>query len=198
MKKVAGLNYGETFEFVTPFGKALPSPTLECAEVAIFLRVTFASWYGLPFFMTTTDHQGVRVYFGHFGARTATGRYTNMPSFKTAYKDYSNMPASEYQANWPKDSKLRAKKLAGNDDDNMDYIFPGAKAGGYFDEIYLNKRVGHFVCLLLDYFGSANVANSRNTYNLKPQSLRVGDVLVERWQASGIGHTLVVLSLIHI
>ena len=194
MKKIPAKSYGETFELTTPWGKVLPAPSLECAEVAMFMRVTFAAWYGLPFYMTTTDTEGTRVYFGHFGARTASGRYKNTPLYKSYYKDYSNQTPAQYQANWPKDDKLRQKALAGGNDIS-DVLAPGGTSGLYFDEIHLNKRAGHFTMLLLVYFGSANLANSRNTYNLKPEALRMGDVLVERWQAQGIGHTLLVKSV---
>ena len=191
MKKIPAKTYGDSFELTTPWGKVLPAPSLECAEVAIFTRFTFASWYGLPFYMTSTDGEGTRVYFGHFGARTATGRYKNTPLYKTQYKDHSNLSPAEYGANWPKDEKLRAKILHGGGD-TSDVLVPGGTSGLYFDEIFLNKRVAHWGLLLLDYFGSANLANSRNTYNVKAEALRTGDVLVERWQANGIGHTLLV------
>ena len=47
---------GKTFRLKTPFGdKSLPAPTLECAEVAYFMRATFASWYNLPFFVKGWD-----------------------------------------------------------------------------------------------------------------------------------------------
>lgn len=192
MKKEQGVDgWYDTFRLTTPWGKELPTPKLECSEVAMFLRIAFASWYGLPFYMTSTDSQGTRVYFGHFGARTLTQRYKNTPRYGTAYKDYSQMTPEQYNAAWPRDTGLRAKGLSGGSDD-VEFIEPGAKAGAYFDEIFLNKRVGHFLMLMLDYFGSMNLANSRNTFNLKPQSVSQGDVLVERWQTNGIGHTLVV------
>ncbi len=182
---------GDTFEMTTPWGKTFKSPKLECAEVAMFLRLTFAAWYNLPFYMTTTDSEGKRVYFGHMGAVTANGRYKNMPKYKSYYKDHTD---SYSGGAWPEDSKLRSKGLYGGGDE-MDYIFEGAKAGAYFDEVHLNKRVGHFALHLLSYFGSINLANPRNTYNLKPEALDEGDVLVKRWQAQGIGHVLVVKSV---
>lgn len=193
MKKIPGHSTwgGDTFELTTPWGKTLPAPKLECAEVAMFLRVTFAAWYNLPFYMTTTDQSGTRVFFGHMGSITGSGVYKNMPRYKAVYKDHSALTPAQYQANWPKDTSLRNKGLYGGGDD-MSYLFEGAKAGGYMDEVHLNKRVGHFTLHLLSYFGSANLANSRNTFNLKPEALREGDVLVERWQKQGIGHTLVV------
>jgi hypothetical protein len=192
MERAAGNNtYYETYTFTTPWGKTLPAPKLECAEMAIFMRATFAAWYELPFYMTAVDGDGTRVYFGHFGARTKTSRYKNTPKYGHWYQDHSDMSAEQALANWPKDEKLRAKGLYGGGDD-MDWLFPGAKAGAYFDEIHLNKRVGHFTTLLLAYFGSMHLAGSRNTFNLKPESLREGDVLVKRWQKRGIGHTLIV------
>ena len=194
MKKIPAVSYGDTFEMMTPWGKSLPAPKLECAEVAMFLRLTFAAWYDLPFYMTTVDAQGKRVYFGHMGAITSTGRYKNMPRYKRYYADHSGMSPAQYQADWPEDAKLRSKGLYGGGD-SMPFIGEGAKAGAYFDEVHLNKRVGHFALHLLSYFGSINLASSRNTFNLKPEALSPGDVLVERWQKKGIGHTLVTKSV---
>ncbi len=184
--------YYDTFTLTTPWGKTLPAPKLECSEVAMFLRIAFASWYELPFYLTGTDSNGTRVYFGHFGARTKSERYKNTPNYALQYKDYSSMTAEQLAAQgWPKDTKLRAKGLIPSDD-QMDFVEPGAHAGAYFDEVFLNKRVGHFLVLVLDYFGSMHLADSRNTFNLKPDAIRAGDVLLERWQKNGIGHTLVI------
>ncbi len=189
--------YYETFTLTTPFGdKTVPAPKLECAEMAIFLRATFAAWYELPFYLTATDSKGKRVYFGHFGARTKTSRYKKTPLYGRWYKDYSHMTAEDIAAQgWPRDEKLRSRGLYGGGDE-MPFIEEGAKAGAYFDEIHLNKRAGHFLRLVLAYFGSMHLASGRNTFNLKPESVREGDVLLERWQRSGIGHTLVVKSVI--
>jgi len=182
----------DTFTLTTPWGKELPAPKLECAEMAIFLRVTFAAWYQLPFYLTASDSKGTRVYFGHFGARTKTQRYKKTPKFGHWYADYSDWTAERLaQEGWPHDDKLRGRGLHGGGDD-MDFLFEGARAGAYFDEVHLNKRVGHFMRLVLAYFGSMHLASSRNTFNLKPESVREGDVLVHRWKKSGIGHTLVV------
>ena len=59
---------GTSFTVITPYGLELPAPVLECAEVAMFLRVAFASWYGLPFYMTASS-DGSPIYIGHFGFR---------------------------------------------------------------------------------------------------------------------------------
>lgn len=193
MERTAGYNtWFETFTMKTPWGKTLPAPKLECAEMAMFLRITFAAWYNLPFYLTSVDSKGTRIYFGHFGARTAYARYKTTPNFGLSYKDYSDMTAADIAAEgWPRDEKLRAKGLYGGGDD-MPFIGEGAKAGTYFDELHLNKRVGHFLTLTLAYFGSMHLASARNTFNLKPEAVAAGDVLVERWQRNGIGHTLVV------
>jgi len=187
--------YYETFTLTTPWGKEVPAPKLECAEMAIFLRVTFAAWYELPFYMTAVDGEGTRVFFGHFGARTVSQRYKNTPKYAQYFADYSDWSASKLEAEgWPRDEKLRSRGLYGGGDD-MPFIEEGARAGAYFDEIHLNKRAGHFMRLILAYFGSMHLAGSRNTYNLAPEAVREGDVLVERWQRRGIGHTLVVKSV---
>ncbi len=193
MERTAGHDtWFDNFIIETPWETTVPAPKLECAEMAMFLRITFAAWYNLPFYLTSTDSKGVRVYFGHFGARTKNARYKKTPLFGKWYADHSAMTAAEVAANgWPQDAKLRAKGLYGGGDD-MPFIGEGARAGAYFDELHLNKRVGHFLNLTLAYFGSMHLASSRNTFNLKPEALTAGDVLVERWQRRGIGHTLVV------
>jgi hypothetical protein len=79
----------DTFVLTTPFGKALPGPSLECAEQAMFLRISFAAWYELPFFMEAVDRHGARIYFGHNGVRTASGRHASTPEYAIAFKDFS-------------------------------------------------------------------------------------------------------------
>ena len=56
---IAGADgYSQTVELTTPWGKTLPSPALECAEMALFLRITFAAWYELPLFFESQDSTG--------------------------------------------------------------------------------------------------------------------------------------------
>ncbi|HUH02351.1 MAG TPA: PPC domain-containing protein, partial [Kofleriaceae bacterium] len=66
------------------------------------------------------------------------------------------------------------------------------------DEIHLNKRAGYFTMLTINYLGSMNLADSANTYNIVPEAVRAGDVVLERWQRSGIGHTLVVKEVVEL
>ena len=192
MEKRDAESYGSTLTFRTPFGKNLPAPSLECAEVALFLRATFASWYNLPFFVEARDSRGKRLYLGHFGFRTADGKYANSANFKTAYADYSGEAELWDQRGWPRDERLRKRRLGGSQDDEQPALGEGAHAGTYFDEIYLNKRTGYFMVYLLSYFGSVNLADPSNTFNIKAKSILPGDVLIKRWQRRGIGHALIV------
>jgi len=185
----------QTVVLTTPWGKQLPSPALECAEMSIFLRITFAAWYELPFYLEAMDAQGRRIYFGHNGVRTSAGRYARSPEFAVAYADQTSLPPSEWQAHWPRDPGLRARHVAGGTDEQP-MIEPGAGFGAYLDEIHLNKRAGYFTVLALDYLGSANLADAANAYNLVPDAVRAGDFLIERWQRNGIGHTLVVKEVV--
>ncbi len=196
MEKIDSTSYFKTYEMTTPYGKTLPAAAVECAETAIFLRATFASWFNLPFYLEATDRYGKPLYLGHFGFRTADGKYANSPDFRDVYRDYSDRADSWQSAGWPKDERLRGRKLGGSQDDFQPALFDGARAGAYFDELYLNKRVGYFMVYALSYFGSVNLADPKNTFNLKPEAVREGDVLLERWARRGIGHTLVVKNVV--
>lgn len=184
---------GTTISIPTPFGRGeLEGPTLECAEVALLLRVTFSSWYHLPFYVEGWDAaRKAKMYAGHFGFIDAQGnRLSNFPRFKTSYTD--NEGKWKAGVAWPSDAKLRAMHLG--DDDGIAFL-NNAGAGAYFDELFLNKRAGYFARLLLLYFGSANLADGRNMFHIQPESIRAGDVLLERWQRQGIGHTIPVLQV---
>ncbi|MBK9031888.1 MAG: hypothetical protein IPL61_11270 [Myxococcales bacterium] len=182
--------WAQTIRLTTPWGKTLDAPSLECAETSLFLRITFAAWYELPLFFETVDSHGQRVYFGHNGVRTASGRYAQTPEFAIRYADHSKLTPAQYQASWPSDAALRTKRVTGGED--VQPAVDGGVFGAYVDEIHLNKRAGYFTVMALNYLGSMNLADSANTYNLVPEAVRAGDMLIERWQRSGIGHTLVV------
>ncbi|MCP4873156.1 MAG: hypothetical protein GY898_31060 [Proteobacteria bacterium] len=184
--------YGETFQVTTPYGKTLPVGSLECAELGMTLRVLFSSWYGLPFMLEARDSNGARIFAGHFGFRTKTGRYRNTQNFRTRYEDYTGLSASDIQNNWPSDSNLRGKHLYGGGSDANPFLDGEAGAGHYFDELLLNKRVGHFLTVLLPFFGSVNLADDANLYHVTADSVRAGDILLKRWQRRGIGHVMVV------
>ncbi len=197
MSRTASIaGYYDTFMLTTPWGKTLPSPKLECAEMAMFLRISFAAWYNLPFFLEAMDRHGTRIYFGHNGVRTRDGRYKSTPNYGHWYKDHTKMTAEQYTAEWPRDDKLRKRKMYGGTDDHSTVLGQeGAVTGTYMDEIHLNKRVGYFTMLTLNYLGSVNLADANNMYNIVPESVRSGDVLVHRWQRNGIGHVMIVKSV---
>ena len=184
----------ETFEFTTPYGKTLPAPVLECAEIAIFMRAAFASWYQLPFYMSAWTPDGT-AYFGHFGIRSKTGKYPGMPNFRTKYHDYTGMSQGDLTGTWPSDPSLRKRFLTIQKDDGQPFLGEGAYAGAYFDEIFLNKRTGHFLMFLLTYLGSIHLASPDNTFNLVSSEIRAGDLLLIRWQKKGIGHTYILKSV---
>jgi hypothetical protein len=184
--------YSTTVNLTTPWGKTLPSPYLECAEMALFLRITFAAWYLLPIQLEAVSN-GQRVYFGHYGVRTSSGRFSGTPEFAIVYKDHS--ASTTWRTTWPKDTKLRSRRLWGGVDEQLQ-LGENQVFGAYVDEIHLNKRAGYFTVLALNYLSSANLADTANTYNVVPESVRAGDVLVERWQRSGIGHTLIVKEVV--
>ena len=185
---------GRTFKLTTPFGKTLGAPALECAETAMFLRIAFASWYELPFFIEA--HDGGRVFLGHMGIITVEGnRWNGTPNFNN-FDDFSNL-ADEVRENpdaWPRDNKLRQKSILGTSSDDQPAI-DEENAGAYFDEIFLNKRVGYFLVKQLGFNGSVHLADSANTYNLRADGFDAGDFLVERFGRTGIGHTIVIKSV---
>ncbi len=179
---------GSTIQITTPYGKKIPIASLECAELAMALRAVFASWYHLPFFMTGWDDKNHRpLYAGHMGFVDGTGVGINgFPRFKAQYKDFE--PNFRAESAWPKDTGLRAVHLGS--DDRVSFLEQGAGAGAWLDEIVLNKRVGYFLRLFLTFFGTINLADSANLFNIAPESIKAGDVLVERFRKTGVGHTI--------
>lgn len=178
-----------TMELITPFGTTLPAPRLECAEMAMFLRATFASWYGLPYFVTAWHSAVGDLHMGHFGVVDDNGkRVTGYPSYALDYVDHSD---SYDGGAWPDDPSLDDRALTVLLDDHNDHLGEGAYTGAYLDEIFLNKRTGHFLMTLLTNAGSMHLASPRNTFDLAPIAIREGDVSVQRWSTTGIGHVVV-------
>ena len=106
------------------------------------------------------------------------------------------LPGVDLGATWPVDERLRKRGLYGGGDE-VSFLDPvdgkAARAGAYFDRIYLNKRVGHFMLLALSWFGSMHLADGANMFHIKAEDIRAGDVLLLRWQRRGIGHTVPVM-----
>ncbi|MBI3071219.1 MAG: hypothetical protein HYY84_03740 [Deltaproteobacteria bacterium] len=188
MKKIA--RYGEegsTFEMTTPYGKTLPAPVLDCADGAMAMRVIFASWYGLPVLVKAGSN-----YYGHFGVKRGSATKTSDAICAKSLCDFSHYTATDIATKpWPTYSKL-ASKSVGSD---ANPALGGVTLGGYLDQLLLNKRVGYVVVALLTGAGSMNLAGSTNLYDIKPEAIQAGDVLLERWQAQGIGHTILMKSV---
>jgi hypothetical protein len=179
----------KTITISTPFGKTLPGPKVDCADLAILLRFSFAAWYHLPVYLVGYDGS-TPVYFGHFGIRTASGPWSLAPLFAKLYADYSNLTPAEYTASWPQDAKLRTRGFSSGDE--LPFLGPGARLGAFLDEIHLNKRAARLIFFAQAYLGSHNMVDSRNTYNLVPESVRTGDVLMFARSPSVDGHTTIV------
>jgi len=191
LKEIATDDGYVSVEITNPWGHTLPSPRLECAEMAMFLRVTFAAWYELPFFLTAYHPTAGALHYGHFGMVDASGnRVSGAPTFGTSYMDYSK--SVEDGGEWPTDAKLAARYLTTLKDDANPFLGEDAYAGAYLDKLHANKRVGWFLLRLLTNFGSMHLASSHNTFNTTATDFREGDILIERWQRQGIGHVMVV------
>lgn len=194
LEKTAAETGQDTVMLTTPWGREIPSPALECAEMAMFLRATFAAWYELPFFITAWHADTGALHYGHFGVVDSSGkRVRGTPTFALSYDDHTAAFAGKSNADvlaaWPHDTKLQERALTLQKDDRVDFV--DGWAGAYFDEVHLNKRVGWFLLRLLTNFGSIHLVSPENTFDIEPRSMREGDVLVERWQSQGIGHVMV-------
>ena len=193
----ANSTWYETINISTPWGKSLPSPKLDCADATIMLRVSFAAWYQLPFFMVAGGNP--TIYFGHFGIRTANGLWANGVPLAQVHKDYSAAPPADIEHAWPKDARLRSlhihgKSSDGSYQDEMPYVVgKGEGTGAYLDELHLNKRAARLIYLMQLYMGSQAMVDTNNTYNLMPEALRTGDTLMYRRAPQGSGHTMVVV-----
>ena len=147
----------------------------------MFLRITFAAWYELP--LQLEAHR--RAASASTSVTTACARRPvgtpNSPEFAIAYKDYTSMTTPTGDAPGPRTRRSRKRKLWGGEDEQPE-LGAGAVFGAYLDEIHLNKRAGYFTVIALNYLGSANLADTANTYNLVPEAVRAGDMLIERWQ----------------
>jgi len=191
--------WGSTIKVPTPYGgKKLEGPVLECADVGIWLRMTFSAMYHLPFYLTGWSN-GRTIYFGHFGVIDGSGNpVAGYPRFKNVYGDYEG--SWRAGQGWPSDASLRRKHVG--QDDGAEGVGVGDKklaagdgAGAYLDELFLNKRAGHLMVILDGMFGSANLADGANMFHIKPEATAPGDALLERWQKNGIGHTLPVMTV---
>jgi hypothetical protein len=192
--------YGKTIRITTPYGKTVDGPVLECADVGIWLRMTFSALYHLPFYLTGFDN-GKTIYMGHMGVVDKDGNpVSGFPLFKARYKDFEGRWADGQS--WPSDPQLRASHVGQDDSEegvkigDSETLAAADGAGAYMDELFLNKRVGWLQHYLDAYFGSANLADGANMFHITPEAVSQGDLLLERWQKNGIGHTLPVMTSI--
>lgn len=186
----------KTVRITTPQGKKLDAAVLECADQGIFFRYVFAAWNKLPFYLTGWVN-GKTVYMGHFGVVDKNGDpVSGFTRYRTRYQDFESSWRDGQP--WPKDTALRGRD-AGYPDSHEgiwvdEKLLPeGARFGTYLDELLLNKRAGHLLAILVAYYGSGNLADGANTFQLAGNALKGGDLLIERWQRDGIGHTVPVI-----
>lgn len=186
-----------TAEIITPWGVSLPLNRLECAESAIVLRATFAAWYGLPFYLSGySPALGENVYYGHFGMVRSNGTPVPwQPDFST-YTDATDamdaLDVADIPSQWVDDPALEGLALTLAQDDANEFLGVDQFTGAYLDEIHANKRVGHWLLRTLTDFGSIHLAHATNVFDLEADAIEPGDVLIHRWQAQGVGHTMVV------
>ncbi|MFT3695604.1 MAG: hypothetical protein QM831_20880 [Kofleriaceae bacterium] len=184
----------DTVKVSTPFGKTVDGPKVDCADLSLLLRISFAAWYQLPVVLVGYDDNGSKIYFGHFGVRTATGKWSDAPAF-AQYKDYSAETPAQYGANWPQDTVLRTRGVSQGD--QLPWLGANAREGAFLDEIHLNKRAARLVLFAQAYLGSHNMVDSLNTYNLVPESVKPGDVLMFARSPRVDGHTTIVTRVAH-
>jgi hypothetical protein len=181
----------DTVLVTTPYGKSLNIPTLECGETAHTLRILYASYHHLPYFEGTwSAAQHASVYAGHFGFVDKNGNpFPGFPQLNDgSYED--DEPSFQQGGAWPSDARLRGRHLENGSDDLNPNIGPNAGAGAAFDELLLNKRVGYFLLQFLVNYNSASLADPANLIQIKPEAILAGDVLLERTDRDGIGHTV--------
>ncbi len=188
-------SWSKTVKISTPFGKSVDGPKIDCADLSLLLRISFASWYHLPFYFVGYEGS-TPIFFGHFGIRTSNGPWSEAPSFARRYKDYSDLTPAEYGASWPHDDKLRKRGI--HEGDEIPFLGEGARLGAFLDEIDLNKRAAYLTFWAMAYLGSHNMVDSRNTYNLVPESVRTGDVLMFARSPRVDGHTTIVTRVEHV
>ena len=193
-QQVDSLDWFKTVTISTPFGKSVPGPKIDCADLAILLRFSFAAWYHLPVYLVGYDGS-TRVYFGHFGVRTKSGKWSQASSFGS-FADYSSETAAQYGATWPSDAAIRTRGVSPND--GIPFLGAGAREGAFLDEIHLNKRAARLILFTQAYLGSHNMVDSANTYNLVPEALRTGDVLMFARSPRVDGHTTIVTAVRHV
>ena len=176
----AGVSHsgGKTVDYTLADGTVVPAPKLECSDTAIFLRFLFAQQHGLPMIVF-----GNKEVMGHFGWYKSNG---------TRVKSYS-----QHALDAPRGTDAGLAASNGyNPDDLQSFPHEDATIGAYMDAALRNKRFGYFIQDVMRMYFSGNVSEDANTYYIKPEHIRPGDVQMHRnhpWQ--GIGHTITIRSV---
>lgn len=164
---------GRAVQYTMADGTVFPAPSLECADSALFLRFLFASEYSLPMFVG-----GGGQYFGHFGWVRRDG---------SRVRRYSGEMYGERGS----DTSLQASNRY-LPDNLQSYPHDGATIGTYLDAVLRNKRLGYFLQDLWNMIYSGNLAENINSFYVRPEHVREGDLQLHRYAGGGIGHTITI------
>lgn len=167
---------GRDIHYTLADGTVVPAPSVECADTALSLRFIFAEEYGLPMFVSAGQY-----YFGHFGWIDRNGNRVR------SYARYSLDAPRGSDA----DLAASARYLP---DDLQEWPLEGpGTIGAYLDAAFTNKRFGYFMQDLWNMVYSGNLVENRNTFYVRPDFVRGGDLQLHRYDNNGgIGHTITI------
>lgn len=159
-------------------GFVVPAPSLECADTGLSLRFFFAEQHKLPMFIAFWDDHQVQA-LGHFGwvRRDGSRRKSYHGSLDAPRGSDAALAASNYYL----------------PDDKQSWPSQGSTTGAYMDAAFRNKRFGYFMQDVWNMVYSGNVADPINTFYIRPDVIRAGDLEMHRhhpWE--GIGHTITI------
>lgn len=170
---------GRDIHYTLADGTVVPAASLECADTALFLRFLFAAEYKLPMYVRGW-YDGGWNYWGHFGWLSARGNRR---------VDYSGHPLEA-----PRGSYAALQNRNRYLPDNLQsYPHEGATIGQYLDAVLTNKRFGYFYQDLAAMIYSGSIVDDYNTYYIRPDAIRGGDLQMHRYDTDGgIGHTITI------
>ena len=156
-----------TVTISTPFGKSVPGPKLDCADLAILLRMSFAAWYHLPFYLspTTTTRRSTSV-TSACARRPARGTSTSNWS---KYADYEHRRRRSTRRTGPR--TRRCARAASPRATTCRTSGPARARARSSTRSTSNKRAARLILFTQAFLGSHNMVDSQNTYNLVPEAL---------------------------
>lgn len=170
---------GRDVRYTLADGTVVPAPSLECADSALFLRFLFAQQYGLPMYVRGWVDGGWN-YFGHFGWLNRHG---------SRVRNYRRHPLSAERGSYA--SLQNANRYLA--DNLQDYPVEDSTIGEYLDAVLENKRFGYFIQDVWIMIYSGTIVENANTYYIKPEFIRGGDLQMHRYDnTGGIGHTITI------